>query len=159
MSDDSSVKVAVRIRPLSEEEELEDKTLCVNKLDEQQIVAGTDYAFTFDYAFGPDAAQSHLYETCVVDLLHAAFEGFNATILVSWERRRSGLRAFLSLTSPSLCLSPAGVRPDGFWQDVDDGVGFGRRRLQTQHRRRHKLRHHSAGDPRLVRHDSTEGNG
>ena len=83
MSDDSSVKVAVRIRPLSEDEALEDRTLCVNTVDEQQIVAGTDAVFRFDYAFGPDTAQSYLYESCVVDLLHAAFEGFNATILVS----------------------------------------------------------------------------
>ena len=78
---EQSVKVAVRIRPLSEEEFLEDGTHCVNAVDEHQIVAGTDTFFTFDHAFGPESSQAHLYETCVAELLHAAFEGFNATIL------------------------------------------------------------------------------
>lgn len=77
-----SVKVAVRIRPLSYDEAQEDESLSVRQVGATpQVVAGCDTTFTFDYVFGCDSQQVDVYDTCVVPLVEAAFEGFNATIL------------------------------------------------------------------------------
>lgn len=46
-----------------------------------QIRAGAETFFTFDHVFGSDTIQQTIYDECVADLLSAAFEGFNATIL------------------------------------------------------------------------------
>jgi hypothetical protein len=46
-----------------------------------QIVAGNDQGFSFDHVFGEETMQEQIYDQCVVDLIDAAFEGFNATIL------------------------------------------------------------------------------
>lgn len=37
--------------------------------------------FTFDHVFDHNTQQSNIYDECVQDLVDAAFEGFNATIL------------------------------------------------------------------------------
>ena len=37
--------------------------------------------FNFDYVFGPETQQTTLYEECVLPLVAASFDGFNATIL------------------------------------------------------------------------------
>lgn len=77
---DTSVKVAVRIRPLNNDELERDNIQCIRIAGESQIVAG-ESVFTFDHTFGVDDQQVTIFETCVVDLVNSAFEGFNATIL------------------------------------------------------------------------------
>lgn len=84
ISSECSVKVAVRIRPLSDSEISEEAgaSMCLHQIgNTPQIVAGMDTMFTFDHVFGPDSIQSDIYDVCVVPLVEAAFEGFNATIL------------------------------------------------------------------------------
>eukprot|EP00981_Chlorochromonas_danica_P015711 scaffold14367_cov250-Ochromonas_danica.AAC.7 len=79
---DTTVKVAVRIRPLNEIELLQDSSICLDVIPGRpQIRAGENSLYTFDHVFGIDTAQENLYEGCVSGLLNAAFEGFNATIL------------------------------------------------------------------------------
>jgi len=54
----TSVKVAVRIRPLSHEELQLESSLSIDiNLSDSQIVAGPDNTFTFDYVFGVDTNQ------------------------------------------------------------------------------------------------------
>jgi kinesin family protein 4/21/27 len=78
----TSVKVAVRIRPLSVEEKSEDSALCIHIVEgEPQIMAGSSNLFTYDHVFGINSSQDSIYNECVVDLINSAFEGFNATIL------------------------------------------------------------------------------
>ncbi|KAJ1435024.1 P-loop containing nucleoside triphosphate hydrolase protein [Ochromonadaceae sp. CCMP2298] len=85
MDAESCVKVAVRIRPLSKDDEKRDTSECVKTIPEKsQIKAGNDIfelSFTYDHVFGSDSEQSDLYEACVPDLVEAFFDGFNATIL------------------------------------------------------------------------------
>lgn len=82
MQSDTSVKVAVRIRPLSPEEASNDDNSCISHVPkENQIVAGSDLYFTFDYTFDSDASQSNIFDGCVTNLVNSAFEGFNATII------------------------------------------------------------------------------
>ena len=97
----SSVLVAVRIRPLSpEENEVNslNSIATINGSNQVNIVlnilfsflfiqyfvskikAGRD-CFTFDYTFPTDITQEQIYKTSTSDLVDSFFEGFNATIL------------------------------------------------------------------------------
>lgn len=78
--DASSVRVAVRIRPLIGREKVERCDECVSVLEaESQIVMGKNRAFTYDYTFGKYAQQSDIWR-CVEPLVKANFDGYNATI-------------------------------------------------------------------------------
>ena len=88
MDSSSCVKVAVRIRPLSEAEvNLCEEECIVSNPIASQICAGTQVGnespslFTFDHTFASSCTQESIYNECVRDLVSAAFEGFNATIL------------------------------------------------------------------------------
>eukprot|EP00656_Telonema_subtile_P014310 TRINITY_DN17318_c0_g1_i2.p1 TRINITY_DN17318_c0_g1~~TRINITY_DN17318_c0_g1_i2.p1 ORF type:complete len:525 (+),score=114.12 TRINITY_DN17318_c0_g1_i2:254-1828(+) len=77
-----SVRVAVRARPLAESEKASRCHRCIRFApDGQQIVLGKDRGFKFDFAFDEDVTQERIYETCVRDLLHGIFQGYNATVL------------------------------------------------------------------------------
>jgi kinesin family protein 4/21/27 len=77
-----SVKVAVRVRPLSGGEKKEGSR-AVLKLDQTKafIDAGGDRKFDFDYLYGQNSEQSNIYEQTTVPLLNRVMDGFNATIL------------------------------------------------------------------------------
>lgn len=83
-SDESSVRVAVRIRPQTPGEVVEGCGICARAggaAGEGGIALGSERAFTFDYAFEPTACQQELYDTCVRKLVEAALDGYNATVL------------------------------------------------------------------------------
>ena len=90
MDKDTSVKVAVRIRPLSDYESVQESPYCISAITSEsqvtlrlffattneynlnnkfQIKAGADSFFTFDYVFGPDTEQSAIYDNCVDSLV------------------------------------------------------------------------------------------
>ncbi|GAN09170.1 hypothetical protein MAM1_0248c08692 [Mucor ambiguus] len=79
----SSVRVAVRIRPLTENE----KQHCQNSAiafipdNQQQIIVGGDRPFTFDYVYPPTSSQQDVYNSCVIPLLNKFMKGYNSTIL------------------------------------------------------------------------------
>eukprot|EP01036_Dinobryon_divergens_P045475 gene45475-60760_t len=82
MEKDTAVKVAVRIRPLLNNEISQHCGSCIHVVPgEPQVTIGSDQCFTFDYVFGTDSNQNEVYEDCVVDLVDATFDGFNATVL------------------------------------------------------------------------------
>lgn len=78
---ESSVQVAVRIRPLNGEEMSISGTHHIRGSSATQLQAGEDNIFSFDYVFGHETEQVSIYEDCVLNLVHAAFEGFNCTVL------------------------------------------------------------------------------
>ncbi|KAJ2729575.1 hypothetical protein H4R23_003459, partial [Coemansia sp. Cherry 401B] len=78
----STVRVALRIRPLSPSEHLNGETECVTQLpDVPQIVIGADRAFTFDHVFSPEVAQEQVYDESIKPLVSQFLQGYNATIL------------------------------------------------------------------------------
>ncbi|KAG6447021.1 hypothetical protein O3G_MSEX004731 [Manduca sexta] len=82
--DESSVRVAVRIRPQTPAEVLEGCGICARAggpAGEGGVALGTERAFTFDYAFEPCTSQQEVYDTCVRKLVEAALDGYNATVL------------------------------------------------------------------------------
>ncbi|XP_058834177.1 chromosome-associated kinesin KIF4-like [Topomyia yanbarensis] len=83
-----SVKVAVRIRPLSSREQDRGCRIVVDQpnTSEQQVVIGNGIsgkpeAFTFNYVFSPEDNQEQLYENAVRPLLQKLYAGYNVTIL------------------------------------------------------------------------------
>ncbi|XP_058451537.1 kinesin-like protein KIF21B isoform X5 [Malaya genurostris] len=85
MADDdkeSSVRVAVRIRPQIPRELIDMCRVCTQVTPgEPQVYLGSDKAFTFDYVFDVTATQVSVYASCVEKLVEGALKGYNATVL------------------------------------------------------------------------------
>ncbi|XP_013361404.1 PREDICTED: kinesin-like protein KIF21A [Chinchilla lanigera] len=80
-ADDSSVRVAVRIRPQLAKEKIEGCHICTSVTPgEPQVFLGKDKAFTFDYVFDIDSQQEQIYTQCIEKLIEGCFEGYNATV-------------------------------------------------------------------------------
>ncbi|KAJ2656276.1 hypothetical protein IWW48_005106 [Coemansia sp. RSA 1200] len=78
----STVRVALRIRPLSPREHINGETECVTQLPGvPQIVIGADRAFTFDYVFSPEVSQEQVYNDAIRPLVTQFLQGYNATVL------------------------------------------------------------------------------
>lgn len=87
-NDIGKVIVVCRFRPLSEKEQLQSKSLCVDFLPDNKTVNinsqyenGEDLTFTFDYIFSPLGTQQEVYEVAATPIIKAVFQGFNGTIL------------------------------------------------------------------------------
>ncbi|XP_036157426.1 kinesin-like protein KIF21A isoform X14 [Myotis myotis] len=79
--DESSVRVAVRIRPQLAKEKIEGCHICTSVTPgEPQVFLGKDKAFTFDYVFDIDSQQEQIYTHCIEKLIEGCFEGYNATV-------------------------------------------------------------------------------
>lgn len=83
-ADESSVRVAVRIRPQTPAEVLEGCGICARAggpAGEGGVALGSERAFTFNFAFEPSCCQQNVYDTCVSKLVESALDGYNATVL------------------------------------------------------------------------------
>lgn len=79
--DDSSVRVALRVRPQLAREKIDMCQICTNIVpDENQVLIGKDKAFTFDYVYDLPTKQDVIYNTCVRSLIDGCFDGYNATV-------------------------------------------------------------------------------
>uniref|UniRef100_H3D889 Kinesin family member 21A n=1 Tax=Tetraodon nigroviridis TaxID=99883 RepID=H3D889_TETNG len=79
--DESSVRVALRIRPQLAREKIEGCHICTYVMPgEPQVILGKDKAFTYDYMFDMDSQQDAIYTTCTEKLIDGCFEGYNATV-------------------------------------------------------------------------------
>uniref|UniRef100_A0A8C7H0A9 Kinesin-like protein KIF21A n=1 Tax=Oncorhynchus kisutch TaxID=8019 RepID=A0A8C7H0A9_ONCKI len=79
--DESSVRVALRIRPQLAREKIEGCHICTFvTAGEPQVMLGKDKAFTYDYVFDMDSCQDSIYADCTEKLIEGCFEGYNATI-------------------------------------------------------------------------------
>ncbi|XP_037623410.1 kinesin-like protein KIF21A isoform X5 [Sebastes umbrosus] len=79
--DESSVRVALRIRPQLAREKIEGCHICTYVMPgEPQVILGKDKSFTYDYMFDMDSQQDVIYSTCTEKLIEGCFEGYNATV-------------------------------------------------------------------------------
>ncbi|XP_077373306.1 kinesin-like protein KIF21A isoform X4 [Festucalex cinctus] len=79
--DESSVRVALRIRPQLAREKIEGCHICTYVMPgEPQVILGKDKSFTYDYVFDMDSQQDAIYQTCTEKLIEGCFEGYNATV-------------------------------------------------------------------------------
>jgi kinesin family protein 4/21/27 len=95
---DNQVRVAVRIRPLSEDEQANECGHVIRKVNESQILAEPDKYFAFDYVFAGSSNQEDVYDTCVSGLVDSFFEGFNATVLAYGQTGSGKVTLILALT-------------------------------------------------------------
>ena len=74
-------RVAVRVRPLAEQEF--QQSCCISFIpDQPQITVGHEQrSFTFDYAYPPSSDQHQVYDTSITPLLHKFVDGYNSTVL------------------------------------------------------------------------------
>ncbi|WKY05278.1 hypothetical protein Q1695_005913 [Nippostrongylus brasiliensis] len=78
----STVQVALRIRPQGNREKLEGSRVCTSVVPgEPQVTIGTDRSFTYDHVFDQATQQHEIYQSCIQNLVHGLFDGFNATVL------------------------------------------------------------------------------
>jgi hypothetical protein len=75
--DDTTVRVAVRIRPQTPREIIDMCDICTSVTPgEPQVILGNDKSFSYDYVFDTDANQDVVYETCVASLVDSSLEGW-----------------------------------------------------------------------------------
>ncbi|CAB3377767.1 Hypothetical predicted protein [Cloeon dipterum] len=80
--EDTSVRVAVRIRPQIARELIDNLGVCTSVTPgEPQVQLGKGNLFTYDHVFDTEEVQSAIYESCVANLVEGALEGYNATVL------------------------------------------------------------------------------
>jgi hypothetical protein len=80
----TSVRVAVRIRPVSTREQIDLCKVCTNVTpNEPQVTLGSkdDKSFTYDYVFDRNETQERIFEECVRSLVDGCLDGYNATVL------------------------------------------------------------------------------
>lgn len=69
-------RVGLRVRPLTQKEELSNCTECISFIpNEPQVLVGADKSFTYDYVFSGESDQQQVYETAAVPLLEKFVEG------------------------------------------------------------------------------------
>lgn len=72
----SSVRVAVRARPLIQKEIAEKRKECVlYSQDGKEVVLGKGRRFTFDHVFSPVISQEDVYNECVKPLVESCCAG------------------------------------------------------------------------------------
>lgn len=80
---DSAVEVALRVRPLIDNEIHRGCKEVIDVIENlQQVrIRDTDKAFTFNYVFGPTVNQHTVYVQAVEKKVKELFSGYNVTIL------------------------------------------------------------------------------
>lgn len=80
--DESSVRVAVRIRPQLAREVIDMCRVCtVVTPGEPQVTIGADKSFTYDFVFDTESDQGSVFQTTVAPLVNGSLQGYNATVL------------------------------------------------------------------------------
>lgn len=78
------VKVAVRCRPMSEEEQNEENVVEVSEQRREIFIFNKQKnqrkQFTFDYTYGSNSKQKDLYEDCAYGIVESVLQGYNGTI-------------------------------------------------------------------------------
>ncbi|CAI8031371.1 Kinesin-like protein KIF21A [Geodia barretti] len=87
---ETSVQVALRVRPQNSKEQIDMCQICTFCIPGQpQIVLGKDKAFTYDFVLDTDSEQDEIYSQCIEGLVAGCFEGYNATVLAYGQVRKT----------------------------------------------------------------------
>ncbi|XP_035794417.1 chromosome-associated kinesin KIF4-like, partial [Anopheles albimanus] len=107
-----TVQVAVRIRPLSEQEQARGCQSVVSQPspDGPRLVARGSEEFTFSEVFGPAASQTEVYERSVRSLVLKLFEGYNVCIL-AYGQTGSGKTYTIGTSFDGQLTADSGILP------------------------------------------------
>ncbi|XP_059362676.1 kinesin-like protein kif7 [Carassius carassius] len=79
--EETTVQVAVRVRPLLPKEILHNHESCITAdPEEKRVTLGNDRHFHCDFVFEENSTQEDVYTECIQPLIEAFFHGFNATV-------------------------------------------------------------------------------
>ncbi|CAG8432689.1 5671_t:CDS:2 [Diversispora eburnea] len=119
ISESTSVKVVLRIRPLTAEDliklpsRFQKNILSLSPFSPNQVTVQAEKKlnFTFDHVFGTETAQKEIYEHSIKDVVDKFLEGFNVTILAygqtsSGKTHTMGTSDNLSLPAESRGIIP-----------------------------------------------------
>jgi hypothetical protein len=79
----TQVRVALRIRPLSDSDRFHNSSECIfiHPDEPTQVVLGQNRSFTFDRVFGASVAQDQVYTGEAERLVEQFLAGFNVTLM------------------------------------------------------------------------------
>jgi kinesin family protein 3/17 len=86
---DESVKVVVRIRPMSGEETRNGNSIAAEAFPEKGLIVMKNpkvddreppKTFTFDAVFGPNTEQKYIYDICASEVVDSVLKGYNGTV-------------------------------------------------------------------------------
>ena len=79
-----NIKVCLRIRPFSKQEENRHDDSCIEKIEEDRVnfyKQSTKRSYSFNLVFGPEDSQEDIFYTCSINkLLDSALNGYSVTI-------------------------------------------------------------------------------
>ena len=80
-----NINVVCRFRPLNEKEKINSKDICVEFIDEKQIIINPNsennkHKFSFDRIFEMSSTQRTIFEEAAKPIIESVLEGFNGTI-------------------------------------------------------------------------------
>ncbi len=80
--EDASVRVAVRVRPLTAKEQLQNCAECLSLVPGQpELVLNSTRSFRYDHVFATDSRQEDVFSSCALGLIARFIDGYNATVL------------------------------------------------------------------------------
>ena len=81
LTNESNVRVVVRIRPLSPKERLSNARTCLTVMDDNSIICPPDKAFNYDSVFEQSCSQADIFDGTVAPFIKDFLEGFNCSIV------------------------------------------------------------------------------
>ena len=111
VGEETNVRVAVRVRPQSNNELNEGLKICTVVMPEtRQILLGPEKSFTFDLVFDTQTSQDLMFQNCVAALVDGTLNGYNATIL-AYGQTGSGKTYTMGTASMDTADNNVGIIP------------------------------------------------
>ncbi|CAH8620511.1 unnamed protein product [Schistosoma bovis] len=109
---DTSVKVGVRVRPLSNSEVNDGSSTCLSYSNEEnQLIIGNDRLFGFDYVFKETDSQEHVYKKAALPMVESILKGYNATLFAYGQTGSGKTYTMGTCISESVVEESAGIVP------------------------------------------------
>uniref|UniRef100_A0A5K4F4S8 Kinesin motor domain-containing protein n=1 Tax=Schistosoma mansoni TaxID=6183 RepID=A0A5K4F4S8_SCHMA len=109
---DTSVKVGVRVRPLSSSEVNDGSSTCLSYLNEEnQLIIGNDKLFGFDYVFKETDSQEYVYRKAALPMVENILKGYNATLFAYGQTGSGKTYTMGTCISESVIEGSAGIVP------------------------------------------------
>nr|CAH8845862.1 unnamed protein product [Trichobilharzia regenti] len=109
---DVSVKVGVRVRPLSENEVNDGCCTCLSyPLEENQLIIGNDKLFGFDFIFKETDSQECVYKKAAFPMVENVLKGYNATLFAYGQTGSGKTYTMGTYVSENLSENSVGIVP------------------------------------------------
>ena len=80
-SNESNVRVVIRIRPLSPKERLSNARVCLTTVDNNSIICPPDKTFSYDSVLESISSQIDVFDATVAPFINEFLQGFNCSVL------------------------------------------------------------------------------